>query len=161
MEIVSGENTFELKLEAGPLDLEAKVVDREGDGVAGAQVFLMGEGQNRYPATSEADGRVRFAGIEKGKYRLFINLEGYAFAPRELAIAGSRQGLEWVLEPARAKLAGAVLGLAEPACADLQVRVQRGEQKPALGKCDNGRYIVVGLAPGSQTLIAGSSPPAG
>ncbi len=58
IEIASGENTFELTLEPGGIEIEARVVDREGAPVAGAQVML-GGGRRHFETTSEAGSRVR------------------------------------------------------------------------------------------------------
>jgi protocatechuate 3,4-dioxygenase beta subunit len=155
VDLVPGENSFELTLEPGAIVLGAKVVDTEGAVVAGAEISV--SGRHHLQATSDAEGRVRLAGLESGKYLLLIRKEGYASTARELAVEQSAQDLEWIVEPAKAKLAGAVLGLGPDSCADLRIRLNRNRDAPVLGKCENGRYQVENLAAGKQTLIAGSA----
>lgn len=151
IEVLPGENAFELVLEAGGIELEARVADREGAPVAGARAMLAGPHQNE--ATSDAAGRTRFSGLDRGTYRLMIDKEGYVFPPQELAVEASRRDFEWTLERAAFRLKGAVLGLAE-GCADVYVWVARPDHGPAFGRCENGAYLVEGLVAGNSTLIA-------
>ncbi len=156
VEIAPGENRFELTLEPGSIEVEGRVLDREGAPVAGAQVLLAG-GRRHYEVTGEADGRVRLTGLESGSYRLMIRKQGFVPQLQDLRIEASRQDLEWRLEPAGARLGGAVLGLADTGCADLTLRVRRGREMPVAGKCENGRYAVEDLGAGTYTLVAASA----
>lgn len=157
IEILPGENTVELTLEPGPIDLVARVVDRDGAGVAGVEALLDGD-DREYQATGGDDGRVGFFGMEAGTYRLKLVKEGYFSEAGELTVEASRQDLEWPIRRAAARLEGTVSGLPGGACADLEVRAVRGAREATFpGRCADGIYSIENLPAGRFKVIVASA----
>src|SRR5207253_1052372 len=65
--------------------IAGRVVDRRGEPVADAEVFLRGEGAERGRVRTDRQGQFRLAGIPDGPTFLLVRKEGLRFQGRRVA----------------------------------------------------------------------------
>jgi carboxypeptidase family protein len=170
LEVREGVNTVELTMESG-VDVSGRILDQEGNGVAGAMVSLTAAGGGAGAAGGPARGpggvfmlvprTVRSAGggafvlprVADGAYTLLAVLEGQSRArwPGELRVAGTPiSGLELVLEKGGV-ISGALLGLDFDQLS--QVRVFAGsEHGGGQGRVSGSEYEVANLDAGEYRV---------
>ena len=71
----TGENRRGVKITLPRLTLiSGRVIDSDGDPLAGAEVMIMPTGQDRFPwnATADANGAYEFVGLDPGRYLVFV-----------------------------------------------------------------------------------------
>ena len=61
-----------------------RVVDADGQAVAGAEVFQSGDGPRRTSDTTDADGRFTIRGVLDAPAFVFVKKAGYRFAGRRI-----------------------------------------------------------------------------
>jgi len=152
-----GINRLDLRL-GGGVEASGWVVDERGAAVAGAGVYLRGDGigSSSFTATSGADGRFTITDVSPGDYRLGAHKDGYAdvLADDLVNVRGEAvTGLEVVLGRG-ATLTGQITGLELDELSRLRLRVfsDKGMRE---GEVDyDGLYRVANLAPGEWRVLA-------
>jgi hypothetical protein len=161
-----------------PASLQGKVTDTKGRPVSKAALTLRAAGnagapsQSPHIATSDAEGRFSFDGIEPGGYTVSVDRAGYLynvyrnslhedFSTITLASGQHLNGID--LELTRAvTISGKVLDDGGDPVANVPVRLLLGTSQAGLNPSghtiwtdESGRYSVSGLAPRGYYLTAG------
>lgn len=148
-----GVNEIDIELEKSPLGIAGRVVDSEGERIAGAIVYL--DGDRRASTTSGADGTAFLEDLEQGGHLLRIEKSGYFFTPQVLHVGDvALEGLEWQMRPAQTRLVGQIYGLGAEQLAAVEVRALEGADTNLTGNIERGRYLISGLAEGRWTVLA-------
>ncbi|MCP4653935.1 MAG: carboxypeptidase regulatory-like domain-containing protein [bacterium] len=152
MVIEPGENTVEMRLGEG-YEVGGRVVDEQGDGVAGARVSM-----NLSSAFTDQDGAFTLADVPSGEHLLRARRRG--FVVRELPMTVDDApvfGLEIELGRGGA-LFGRVLGLEPELLSRVQVLALGGPHRFGTSQVDfAGRYRLESLALGEWMLEARES----
>lgn len=160
VDVAAGVNQLDFVLETGSLEIAGRVIDTEGQPIAGARVLLQGDSVFR-EEKSGPEGELRFADLDPGTFRLEPSAPGYLGEPQSLELESSRRGVVFRLREARSRIAGLVQGLdpAELSAVRIQVRPAGSPEAASTNTAgavpDNrGRYAVEGLAAGTWLLSA-------
>ena len=160
--VVEGENTFDFTLDGATV--EGRVIDLEGNGVAGASVQLLFARGSAPRGMTGADGGFVLHDVAPGRYTTFAEKPG--LTPREqVAVDVSPEGedgVEIVMTPG-AVIRGRILGVPERELANVSVMAFGPRFGPGPGAgarvLADGTYRVDSVAPGEWTItgIAGDS----
>ena len=178
VEIAAGVNQIDFTLEKGALALAGRVVDKDGEPIAAAEVSLLGSSMRE--ARSAADGGVAFPDLEDGIYQLQIRAPGYFFRPQLIRLSEPLSGQLWRLDAAAGRVRGQVAGLAPAQSGDVRVFARQAaeaaegpmgmflaggfspltdEDAPYRSEVDGeGRFAIEGLSAGKWVLIANYRP---
>jgi hypothetical protein len=154
VELAEGKNEIDLTLDAGELEIGARVVGPDDEPISGAVVSIQMPAASRQ-GTTAADGSIHFANLDAGTYDLAIRKAGYAFERRPLEVQDSQQSVVWRLAAARVRVHGPVLGLDLAVLPDLQIRVLDKTLQEVEGRAGGGRFEVENLTSGALQLLAG------
>ncbi|MEQ8767619.1 MAG: carboxypeptidase-like regulatory domain-containing protein [Planctomycetota bacterium] len=157
-----------LILQFGPsARLSGRVVDRRGEPVTAATIFLSSEDASlssltdEYQATTDREGRFEVGPVPSGPYRVSIET---ATAPAQEVEASlevgeeDRTGLEWTYDRG-ARLEIRVIDEFGESVARARVSVRSGSSGSVFGETDlRGRLVLEGLADGvcSVTVLGGA-----
>ena len=167
VEIGPGVNEIDFVLETGSLEIAGRVVDDDGEPVAGALVRLQGDQIHREERTG-SEGEVSFTELDPGSYRLEPAARGYLGEAVPIELESSLEGQTWRLRAARARISGILYGLDSSSLprvrilvrapgkdGGVQVAVHGGHDSgPGVAPDGQGRFTVQGLAAGTWLLVA-------
>jgi hypothetical protein len=166
VEVGPGVNEIDFVLETGSLELAGRVVDDDGQPVAGARVRLFGDGISR-EERSGSDGAVRFEQLDEGKYSIMTSAAGYLGGAVQLELTESMQDESWRMRTARSQIYGSVFGVDPGSVAAVRITVKHfaGDEGDvpvaslqgsgaAVAPDRQGRYVLDNLAAGKWLLIA-------
>ncbi|HTG34315.1 MAG TPA: carboxypeptidase-like regulatory domain-containing protein [Thermoanaerobaculia bacterium] len=158
LDVRPGDNPLDLVLAEGR-EVEGRVVDRAGEGIAAAEIALFPAGSPReQTARSGADGAFRFPNVQAGVWSLRVGKEGYL--PTEAAGAvtvtdAPVRGVVIRLDRG-ARIAGRILKLDLYDLAEVEVRARRddgtGERSGRVNF--QGAYEIADLGPGEWVVTA-------
>lgn len=152
-------NTLDLQLEPG-VEVSGRAVDERGRPVSGARVALQSADRRQYNALTAADGGFVFPAVERARYRLSAEREGYAASEAPGAVTVEREpvaGLEVTLREGAA-ITGLLLGLEPAELSRVAVEASLGRGQARRAEIDaEGRYRLASLEPGDWTIRASLS----
>jgi hypothetical protein len=148
----------DIVLDAG-LAIRGRVHDREGNGIAGAEVSAARHGSgtpSEGEAVSEADGGFVVGGLEAGSHDVWARAPGYALG--EATAASGGDPVDVVLEPG-GEIAGRVVDADGSPVEDAQLSAEDESRPPgpgrfASGRSDegDGRFLLRDVAAGKYAL---------
>jgi protocatechuate 3,4-dioxygenase beta subunit len=165
VEVRMGTNTLDLTFEQGSARITGRVLDQDGEPLAGARVYLdrdTGYVGNLPKGMSGPDGSFTLSGVEEGAYQLFAEKAGFARSREgtSVTVEGSSvggtsvEGIEVRLTPGGA-VTGRILGLEFTDLSRVQVRSGHegrvGQVRP------DGTYRIDHVEPGEVEVVASLS----
>jgi protocatechuate 3,4-dioxygenase beta subunit len=158
LDVRPGDNPLDLVLAEGR-EVEGRVVDRAGEGIAAAEIALFPAGSPReQTARSGADGAFRFPNVQAGVWSLRAGKEGYLPAEAAGAVTVTDAPVRGVVIrlDRGARIAGRILNLDLYDLAEVEVRARRDDgtvERP--GRVNfQGVYEIAHLGPGEWVVTA-------
>ncbi len=141
------------------LEIRGRVRDREGNGIAGAEVRVTRHGSGTPSdgeAVSEADGGFVVGGLESGSHEVSATAPGYA--PAEATATSGGEPVDLLMEPG-GEIAGRVVDADGSPVEDARVSAEEGSRPAGPGRYfggqsdeGDGRFVLRDVAAGKYAL---------